>query len=328
MTVSLGRCDDLLRVFHGFRYDVRKATRFSRLAFYQLGADHYLWFGYNQIARGNESGLIEEWSPQKAHWAYERTGIECTGRVPWFSLHESAPPPDTRGAWANRGLIVRSWKARLGGRDVPTPFAGVYGTHDNNIPSAALELSAPPDVTELVPGDFVEAMVEVIVVPMAAGDYYGPNENLRAALATGANTHLPVLREAVGNDLKVTASRGQLVQSYPIVVNVDADQSAQLEITGGIGYVPVTLAGLKAPNHFELWQVVNGQSIRVDQSDSGHDFWQTSYDAAAKTWQRTYNVCLDSPGDQPRPVTLTFGPAAPGASPATGPAATRTGQSD
>jgi hypothetical protein len=209
MDVSQGRCDDLTRVFHRFRYDVRKPMRFSRLAFYQLGADHYLWFGYDKIARGNEKGLIEEWSVQKARWAYERTGIECPGRVPWFSLHESVPPPDTRGAWANRGLIVRSWNARLGGKDLPSPFASVFGTADNEIPSAVLELSPPPDVKELLPGDFVECEVEVVVVPMAAGDYYGPNKNLRAALAAGANTWRPVLREAVGNDLEVRAVRGR-----------------------------------------------------------------------------------------------------------------------
>jgi hypothetical protein len=308
MDVSLGRCDDLTRVFHRFRYDVRKPVRFSRLAFYQLGADHYLWFGYDKIARGNEKGLIEEWSVQKARWAYERTGIECPGRMPWFSLHGSVPPADTRGAWANRGLIIRSWKARLGGRDVPEPHAGVYGTADNNIPSAVLELSAPPDVTELVPGDFVEAEVEVIVVPMAAGDYYGPNENLRAALAAGTDTWQPVMREAVGNDLEVRAIRGRVLHAYPIVVAVEADQSAEIEVTGGVGFVPITFTGLDGPGGYELWQSRGEHAVKVDQSVYGNDFWQVSYDPTSGQWQRTYNVCLDAPADRRQTVSFTFKP--------------------
>jgi hypothetical protein len=308
MDVSLGRCDDLTRVFHSFRYDVRKPARFGRLAFYQLGADRYLWFGYDKIARGNQQGLIEEWSPRKAHWAYERTGIECPGRLPWFSLHESVPPSDTRGAWANRGLIVRSWKARLGGRDAPSPYASVYGTADGDIRSAALELSAPPDVAELMPGDFVEAEVEIIIVPMAAEDYYGPNESLRAALSAGANTYQPVLREAVGNDLNVRATRGQVGHAYPLVIAVDADQSAEFEVAGGIGFVPMTFTGLTSFKGYELYRRSGGQEVRVDQGVYGNDFWQTSYDPVSRTWQRTYNVSLDCPGDAKRPVTFGFGP--------------------
>jgi hypothetical protein len=55
------------------------------------------------------------------------------------------------GPWANRGLVIRSWKARLGGKDAP-PFASVYGTMAAKIPSAALELSAPQDLKQLQPG--------------------------------------------------------------------------------------------------------------------------------------------------------------------------------
>ena len=306
MDVSLGRCDDLTRVFHHFRYDVRKPVRFSRLAFYQLGADHYLWFGYDKIARGNEKGLLEEWPVQKTRWAYERTGIECPGRTPWFSLHESVPPADTRGAWANRGLVIRSWKARLGGRDVASPYACVYGTADNEITSAALELSAPPDVTELVAGDFVEAEVEVIVVPMAVEDYYGPNENLRAALAAGANTWQPVMREAVGNDLEVKAIRGRVLHAYPIVVAVDTNQSAQIEVAGGIGFVPITFTGLHRPSGYQLWQSRGGHTVKVDQSVYGNDFWQMSYDPTNGQWQQTFNICLDTPADRRQTVSFTF----------------------
>ncbi len=309
INVSLPRCDDMTRVYHRIRYDVLKPTTFSRLAFYQVGSDGYLWHQYNLLARGNEKGMLEEWTPNRGGKKYDRTGIACDGNVPWFSLHAAVPgdhgkPP--RGAWANRGLVIRSWKARLGGKDAP-PFASVFGTLAGNVPSANLELSAPPHVTQLLPGDFVEAQVELLILPMSADDYYGPNENLRASLKAGGNTWKPVLRQAVGNALLVRAVHGELVRAYPPVVKADASGQAEVEITGGVGYVPVTFAGLASHAGHELWVVEGEKRTRVDQSVHGNDYWQSDYDPLGRAWSSTYNVPLDSPGDVPRPVRLVFG---------------------
>jgi len=295
ITVSTPRCDDINRAFHRFRYDVLEPTRFRRLAFYQLGADRYLGFQFRKIARGNAQGLIEEWQPGGGGRRYLRTAIPCEGEVPWFSLHETLPRRGGGGAWANRGLIVRSWSARLGGRAAPAPFAAVYGTQ-SGVASAALELSPPPGVEELLPGDFVEAEVELVVVPMSAADYYGPNEALRAALREGGNTWRPVFREAAGNHLQLKAIRGTIRRGYPIVVEVGRGERAELEVTGGVGYVPITFAGLRASRGYQLRQVVGDKSRVVDQSVHGNDFWQTDYDPAAGRWRITYNVCLDGPG--------------------------------
>lgn len=308
INVSLPRCDDMTRAYHSFRYDVLKPTSFSRLAFYQVGSDGYHWHQYNLLARGNEKGLLEEWTPARGGKKYDRTGIACDGNVPWFSLHAAVPGDHgkaPKGAWANRGLVVRSWKARLGGKDVP-PFASVFGTLAGNVPSANLELSAPPQVTQLLPGDYVEAQVELLILPMSADDYYGPNENLRMSLKSGGNTWKPVFRQAAGNSLKVRAVRGELLRAYPPAVKADATGQAEVEITGGLGYVPVTFAGL-ASHVGELWLVDGQNKSRVDQSVHGNDYWQCDYDATGKAWSVTYNVSLDTPGDVSRTVRLVFG---------------------
>jgi len=306
VTVSTPRCDDINRAYHRFRYDVLKPTRFRRLAFYQLGADEYLWHPFRKIARGNEKGLIEEWEPKLGGRQYHRTGIPCEGEVPWFSLHEAENPKNQPGPWANRGLVVRSWKARLGGRETP-PFASVYGTQ-SGIASASLELSPPPGLLELRPGDFVEAEVELVVVPTCADDYYGPNEGLRAALKAGGNTWRPVFREAVGNHLEATAARGKVLRRYPVVVEVGRDQVAEIEVAGGVGYVPITFAGLSTYRGYELLEEVAGVRRRVDQSVHGSDFWQTDYDPASRSWRITYNVLLDRPGEQRQAARFIFGP--------------------
>jgi len=63
--VSSPRCADINRAYHRLRYDVLKPTPFSRLAFYQLGSDHYHWHQYDRLARGNAQGLMEEWDPDE-----------------------------------------------------------------------------------------------------------------------------------------------------------------------------------------------------------------------------------------------------------------------
>ncbi len=304
VTVSTPRVDDYPRHFHHLRYDVLKPTPFTRLAFYQIGADQYNEAVYDKMALGNLGGMLEEWRIEKGTQQYERVGLRSPGPVAWFSMHASQPNAYENRKWASRGVIVRSWKARLGGKDVATPYYSVYGAP----PSADVELSPPADVHALQPGDFVEAEVEYVMLPLSAAEYYGPNANLSAALQTGADTWKMVLREAVGNNLKVEARAGRVVQGFPIVVAVDEHQAADFTVTGGLGYAPMTFAGLKQPAGYQLWQTVDGKRSKVDQSVHGRDFWQTDYDPATKTYRQTYNVPLDSQGDQPRAVRFEFGP--------------------
>lgn len=301
--VGTPRCDDVNRAYHRMRYDVLKDVPFSRLAFYQLGADSYNDHTFTTMARGNAGGVIEEWNPEPGGRKYLKSGIPCEGRAPWFSLHGGERNKHhAQGAWANRGLVVRAWKARLGGRECAAPFAAVYGTHDG-IASANVELAPPPDVTALKAGDYVEAEVELLIVPMAAGDYYGPNANLRADLEANANTWRPVHHLARGNDVDVNVSKGALLRRYPPMVRVDDDDRAAFTIKGGVGYVPITIAGLRAPSGYTLTH--NGQA--VDQHTHGNDFWQCTYDEDNGAWVQTYNVCLDARGDATAVHEFVFG---------------------
>ena len=128
--VSTPRCDDINRAYHYFRYEVLEPVAFQRLAFYQLGADHYNDHQFTTLARGNAEGLVEQWEPPRGGAAYSRREIACEGEAPWFSLHDTVTNTDARGG-ANRGLVIRAWQARLGGVDVPVPSASVFGTEDH-----------------------------------------------------------------------------------------------------------------------------------------------------------------------------------------------------
>jgi len=301
--VQSARTDDINRAYHRFRYDVLKPTKFNRLVFYQLGADSYNDHSFNKIARGNETGLLEEWSPAKG--TLDHAGIACPGAVPWFSLHEGSARAGESGAWANRGLVIRAWKAKLGGHDAP-PLATINGTGNGNTPSNNVELVAPADLKELQPGDFVEGTVEYLVVPQFAKDYYGPNEGLRESLKSGENTWQPVHRLAVSGRLAATAARGQVRQACPLVVDLDpASRSAEIDITGGLAYVPVTFAGLPNASGWSLYSEKAGRKTKVDQSVLGHDFWQVDRDDNGK-YRMTFNVLIEAPTGEPARTKLSF----------------------
>jgi hypothetical protein len=295
--VSLYRTDDIVRGVYRLRYDVRSPVSFSRLAFFQMASDNYSDNQFNLMARGNEGGLIEEWRPPWTGWGYSRTGIPCPGRVPWVSMHDAISRNTTAcGAWANRGVVIRSWQARLGGADAPTPYMAVYQTY-NGMPSAIMELSAPPGVSQLVAGDYADAEVVQVIMPQYATDYYGPNANLRSALTQWENTWAMIGREATGNDLAIAATEGTVEQTYPIRVRAAAGDKASFAVTGGLAYVPVTIAGLTGYTDPILQRNVGGKWKQVDQSVHGKDYWQTDFDPIARQWEITYSIPLDTPAD-------------------------------
>lgn len=286
-TVCLTRSDDLLRGTYRIRLDVKEAIDFSRFVLFQIGADTYSYTAERKMALGNESGLVKEWPTNRGGDVYRTTPVALTGPLPWVSLHEgeSRRRPDEAGAWANRGIVIRSWKARLGGHDA-APWIAERGVSARQSDTSTIDILPPPGVTRLEAGDFVEATIEHLIVPQFAGDYYGPNEALRAALRTDGNTWRLIQREAVGNDRRVVMKVGTLRHTHPaITIETDKDH-ADAAISGGLGYVAITFSGLTSPHGYEL--SVNDQV--VDQSVHGNDFWQTDYDPVTKRWSRTYNV--------------------------------------
>jgi hypothetical protein len=218
--------------------------------------------------------------------------------VPWISLHEavSRAGPNEQGAWANRGLVIRSWDARLGGKKA-APWVAERGVNARGADTSTVDLVPPPGLRRLEPGDFVEATIEHIVMPQFAKDYYGPNQALRAALGQWQNTWRMIHREAAGSDRRVEVKTGTLERLYPAVRIGTVDEGAEFTLAGGLGYVPVTCTGLASLRGHALF--LDGQ--RLDQSVHGNDFWQTDYDPATQRWEMTFNVPAGN-----SPLTLTF----------------------
>jgi hypothetical protein len=285
-TLSLARTDDMARGTYQLRLDVSQATDFSRFVIFQIGADTYSSTGEAKMAIGNENGLLKEWGTRWGGNTYRAEPLECVGRIPWVSLHQAVPRANEKpGARANRGIVIRSWKAKLGGRKA-APWIAERGLTLHRTDSSTLDLVPPPCVTRLLPGDFIEATIELVIVPQFASDYYGPNQELRAALQQDENTWRMIHREAVGNDRRIKMRAGSLQRVYPAITVGTVDDQAAFTLTGGLGYVPITFTGLTSPRGHTL--SVDGQP--VDQAIHGNDFWQTDYDADTRRWSQTFNL--------------------------------------
>ena len=77
------------------------------------------------------------------------------------------------------------------------------------------------------------------------------------------------------NHLVVEPTVGNLVRSQPI--EFEAEQGAvavQFTLSGGLGYVPLTVRNLARPDGWRLERKVNGVFELVDQSVHGNDYWQ------------------------------------------------------
>ncbi|MCU0797525.1 MAG: hypothetical protein MUF31_16520 [Akkermansiaceae bacterium] len=280
MDVSVPAVNDHLRAFVRLRYDVRKPMRWQRLAFFQLGADFYNDVPARRVAIGDVTGLRDEWEPRRAKDEFDRTALPLAGEDAWVSVHGAERDVLKQGqAAATRGLVLRSWRAVLGAKPA-LPHLATFCTEwgkDNH--RTVVELAPPPGIRELLPGDFVEAELELIVFPADAAAYYGPDARFREMLSRDADTWRPVHREAQGNGPEVIVQRGQIQNRYPLVITADDDPRAKVTMKGGLGHVPVTFANLKSPGGHRV--LVNGRKLK---------HWQTDWSAGTQRWQIVCNV--------------------------------------
>ena len=278
--VIVPAANDHLRTLFRLRYDVKKTMHFQRLAFFQLGADFYNDTPAQMIALGDENGMREEWSSPRKSGSYDRVALPMTGEQPWISIHGVNPADLRQGrAAASRGLIVRSWRALLGGKSEGphlSTYCSEWGVGNHR---SGLELSPPPGLRELQAGDFVEAEIELVVFPSDAAAYYGPDQAFLSMLQSDANTWRPVRREAHRRDFTAKVVKGERIQGEILTIAVDAGQKARVELSGGFGHVPIRLVGLKTPDRHQV--LVNDQPVND---------WQTEWNAESLNWCIVVNV--------------------------------------
>ncbi len=305
--------DDYVRALYTLRYDaVKGVDEIDRLAFFQLGADHYNGLQYPKVARGSLRGVEEVWGSIMGGLKYSRRGEALEGPLPWVGLYGARKTPKTgfdkadQGALANKAMIVRRWNAKLNGADCPLPHYSVYGSADG-VASVLVELSPPKGVEHLKPGDFLDAQVEVLILPQRAEDYYGPNRNLIAALKARPEGWALTHREAACSNIDVKARVGTVEQAWPVRIRAEQGRRAEFTITGGVGYTPITITGAADYRTFNLQRLRgDGEAEAIPESKGGRDWWQAQFDSSTGNWELTFTLCLDTPEDKRGPRTFLW----------------------
>ena len=291
---SIFRTDDYSRVWFDIRYEFLKNISAQNSSFFMMTKGGLV---VPKIAYGAKNGLIKEHTLPEALLDVNDLFIENVNlreEGPWWVTgpenHRKRPARPV----GYSALIVRSVDYRIGKKKYNTPtFSFPVARSREGLNSLEAYLVPPEEVKTFTAGDSVHLQIEWIMLPREADDYYGPNTFFRKHLEENPRSWKTTYREALGNDLKVDVKGGQLINRYPIMIDVNSPE-VTIDIEGGVGYVPLRLTGLRTEKELVLYQVIEGEEIALDQSSPvGNDFWQTEYDIERRTYTRTYNLCLD-----------------------------------
>jgi hypothetical protein len=305
---EMPRTDDASKVIHSFKYTFLKNVSFSRLAFYQFGADQYNVGIYNKMAVGNDAGTVDfniggqtfngEFNvPKTATNAYWLSGnmqrIEVEGDGLWFAFLGGQPRPGTDGAGANKVLSVLDFKATINGAEYHKPAFNIRTTN-TLYPGALIELCPPVAAgNTIAAGSVVEGSVAFINLPAHKNDYYGPSKVLSLAPSSDYTSWRLSHLYATQTKMKATASVGTVERNMPfeiVATGEGAGTVCEFTLSGGIGYVPVTVKNLPGYSGWQLQQWQNSQWVDVDQAVHGNDWWQAWYDAETAAYELSYTL--------------------------------------
>ena len=300
---NMGRTDDVSRIYFTAKFNVLKDTSFTRLALFQLGIDNYLDQADPYKAYGNELGATKFNllpTAQLAKYNPNITNVDWTGSNRWIMSYGG--PGLYYGAGGavgtNRVTVLRDWKAKINGDSNAQPTLSSFGTKSKtSMPTNNWEITLPKGVNTLKKGDYIEMTLEFNLIPQYKNDYYGPQTDLISRiLGSNENSWQSALFLAQSNKLIVNATVGSLKSIYPIKIEA-TNNSAQLTITNGVGYCPITFDGLSSNKGYVLEaKQPNGSFAEINQAVNGNDFWQCNFNADNNTYSITYNVFRDGTG--------------------------------
>jgi hypothetical protein len=295
-TTQLTRTDDMVRLYVHLRYEFLEDVSYERLALFQVAADRYGDNGFSRYAYGNAAEvLFDESVPNHGTSGYtgdEARGLALTGEDPWVMLyantHDSGSLPEHQ---ANVGFVVRDYVADLGEESVTTPHINLVQTTNGGWSQMAFELGIPYDpANPVVPaGSVVTATVEYLVPPADKAAWYGDNDILTELPAETFQSPEMMRMLAEGNHLEVEATVGTVLRAHPVELEVaEGVTAADFTLSGGLGYVPVSISGLARPDGWRLEKETEAGWERVDQSVEGNDYWQA--DTTGEGFELVFNV--------------------------------------
>ncbi len=319
-TFYLNRSDDYNRIYYKVRVEALQDANFNRFDFFHLGGDTYNLYKARTLIYGNAVSPLNVLTPvNDGSNDYTTSALAIPGTDQWiwpgdgFNTQGIAADPGLN-IDTNNGMIIRDYAGSFGGAPSNTPYfrersssIGFSSATGENPTSYCIV--PPPTATSFAAGDYMEATIECVVLPKQAADYYGPNTNFTTTLLT-RNPLAVFLREVNRHSIVASSATNTVNTSYPLTVET-VGNTANVTLTGGLGYVPIVFSGMSEIVNPKLWCKHNNCWELVDQSTWGKDFWQSDYNPETGLYDLIYNVNQDVINDETATIDYYLGDTPP-----------------
>jgi hypothetical protein len=271
----LPRSNSINRSYFKVKLEALEDIAFNEFALFQLGNDYYNEMESSKIAWGNLDGLLGEASPPAAEWGTVMEPVQLSGDQPWVSLHANASEPKTGGR-AVRGLVVRDYRAELGGKVHDAPWLASART----MTRLNAELVLPPEIKQLKAGDTVEFTVEMDIFPFSADVYFGDDAALKQRLEATPDSWELTAFEAQHQQVQIDGN----LQAFPASYSATAAKQQTFTVSSHSKMDTVCVTGLAKPGSWSLLELVDEKSVPLGERFAVEAQPQVTYIPATDTW--------------------------------------------
>ena len=292
----LPRSNSINRSYFKVKLEALEDVAFNELALFQLGNDYYNEMESTKIAWGNLGGLSAEASPAAAEWGTVMEPVQLSGEQPWVSLHANAPEPKAKGR-AVRGLVIRDYRAELGGEVYHAPWIASART----MKRLNAELVLPPEIKQLKAGDSIEMTVEMDIFPLSADAYFGADAALRKRLEATPDSWQLTAYEAQHQQVRINDK----AQAFPATYALTAAKRQTFTVSSHSKMDTVCVTGLPNPVTWELAERFEDKSVALGERFSVEAQPQVVYVPETGTWTAVLSLVFPK-GSHERSFSLNI----------------------
>ena len=290
----LPRSNSINRSYFKVKLEALEDIAFKEFALFQLGNDYYNEMESSKIAWGTVDGLLGEASPPAAEWGTVMEPVKLPSTPSWVSLHGNAAEPKTGGRGV-RGLVIRDYRAKLGGKVYDAPWLASARTKSR----LNAELVLPPEIKQLKAGDTVEFTVEMDIFPFSADIYFGDDAALKQRLEATPDSWELTAYEAEHQQVRINDAP----QVFPATYEVTRAKQQSFTVNSQSRMDTICVTGLSNPGTWQIVERVDGKSVPLGERFSVEAQPQITYVPETGTWTAVLSLVFPE-GSQERSFTI------------------------
>ena len=290
----LPRSNSINRSYFKVKLEALEDIAFNEFALFQLGNDYYNEMESSKIAWGNLDGLLGEASPPAAEWGTVMEPVKLPSPPSWVSLHGNAAEPKTGGR-AVRGLVIRDYRAKLGGKVYDAPWLASART----MTRLNAELVLPPEIKELKAGDIIEFTVEMDIFPFSADIYFGDDAALKQRLEATPDSWELTAFEAKHQQVQIAGK----TQAFPASYAMTTAKEQAFTVSSQSRMDTVCVTGLAKPGSWALLELVDEKPVALGERFAEEAQPQVTYVPETDTWTAVLSLVFPK-GSNERTFTI------------------------